>query len=83
MELDPKSVFGDEIFVTLSSGLAHCSSGCGQILDDEPQMCPRQTPIFHKRQQGRSGHLQHSLNQNFAHAFIHSVIVQTQCEKVA
>jgi hypothetical protein len=53
MELDPKSVFGDEIFVTLSSGLARCSSGCGQILDDEPQMSPRQTPIFHKRPTGQ------------------------------
>ena len=61
MELDPKSVFADEIFVTLSSGLARCSSGC--ILDDEPQLSPSQTPMFYKRQQGRSGDLQRPLNQ--------------------
>ena len=67
MELDPKSVFSDEIVVPLFSGLARCSSGCGQILDDEPQLGPRENPFFYKRQQGRSRHLQRSLNQNFAH----------------
>jgi hypothetical protein len=52
----------------LFSGLTRRSSGCGQILDEEPQLGPRENPFFHKRQQGRSRHLQRSLNQNFAHA---------------
>ena len=68
MELDPKSVFSDEIVVRLFSGLARRSSGCGQILDDEPQLGPRENPFSYRRQQGRSRHLQRSLNQNFAHA---------------
>jgi hypothetical protein len=63
MELDPKSVFSNEIVVALFFGLAHgsrtrlsrlhprhivpmCSSGCGQILDDEPQLGPRENPFF-------------------------------------
>ena len=45
MELDPKSVFSDEIVVPLFSGSTRRSSGCGQILDDEPQLGPRE-PFF-------------------------------------
>jgi hypothetical protein len=68
MELDRKSVFGDEFVVRLFSGLARYSPSCGQILDDEAQLGSRESLFSYKRQQSRSRHLQRSLNQNFAHA---------------
>ena len=51
MELDPKSVFGDEIFVTLSSGLARCIVADPQMTVDtrRPRSQRPLSPYRHTR----------------------------------
>ena len=73
MELDPKSVFSDEIVVPLFSGLTRCSSGCGHILDDEPQL---REPFFLQTPTGPEQTSAALFESKLRSCLIHSAVVQ-------